>query len=112
MNALLLQRGETLIIPLDADGNVAEVSSVRANAKPTSNGVVPAISVAEAFAWTVTARAASAPYPAGWDLTYAAASSANLAAGNYVTTVELTMTDGKKRQSDPIFWRLQQSTLP
>jgi hypothetical protein len=112
VNYLILQRGETLIIPLDADGDVAEVASVSANAKPTRYGAMPATDVAESFDWTVTARAATAEYPAGWDLTYSAASSANLAPGSYATTVEMTLTDGNKRRSNPIFWRLQEVTLP
>jgi hypothetical protein len=111
MNALLLQRGETLIIPLDADGDVAEVSAVTANAKLARFGAVPATSVTTAFSWTVTARAATSEFVAGWDLTYPAASSASLATGSYATTVELTLTDGNKRRSNPIFWRLQEVTL-
>lgn len=112
MNALLLQRGETLVIPLDADGDVAEVSAVTANAKPCTYGSMPPTSVSAAFSWTVTAREASADFPTGWDLSYSAANSASLAHGSYVTTVELTLTDGKKRRSTPIFWRLQEVTLP
>ena len=83
MTTFTFQRGETVLLALDAvQGDATTVTSVTSALKAVPAGrstVDPATPVAANF--SVANRAAAGSDPAGWNLTLSAALSGGLAAG-------------------------------
>ncbi len=96
MTPYVFQRGETVLLALDAvAGDPLTVTSVTAAMKPVAAGrsaVDPAAAVAATFA--VTSRAAAGDIPAGWTLTLAAGASAAVPAGTYLADAKLIVGSG------------------
>ena len=96
MTPYTFQRGETLLLALDAvGGDPLTVSAITASMKkvsPGRTGVSPGTPVAANF--DVVLRAAAGNIPAGWTLSIAAANSAALTAGSYLADARLSVAGG------------------
>ena len=110
MTPFTFQRGETLLLALDAvDGDTALVSSISAAIKavPVGRTMAPAnASVVATFA--ITPRAANGEIPAGWTLSLSAVQSAVLSPGAYVADARLTVAGGVVI-TDPVAIRLRET---
>lgn len=96
MTPYIFQRGETILLALDAvTGDSLSVTAISAAMKmvaPGRTSVSAGTPVAAAFA--ITPRAAQGDIPPGWNLTVDAASSAALVAGSYLADAKLTVGGG------------------
>ena len=96
MTPFTYQRGETISLALDAaEGDPLTVGAVTAQLKavpPGRNAVPPGAPVATSF--SVSTRAATTDFPAGWTLTISAAASAALTAGSYLADARLEVGTG------------------
>jgi hypothetical protein len=96
MTPFTYQRGETISLALDAvTGDPASVGAVTAQLKfvPPGRTVVPA-GAPVAAAFTISTRAATTEFPAGWTLTIPASASAALSAGTYLADARLAVGTG------------------
>ena len=117
MNPYRFQRGETIVVMLQAVGanpsDLAIVDDVAAELKPADNSAfVPDVAVAPvAQCEVVAALAPTDPTQLpGWYLTIAAARSATLSPGTYVTNAVLTLAGGSIEKTDPLFLQIDQAT--
>lgn len=96
MTSYIFQRGETIMLALDAvAGDPAAVTAMTAHMKAVPPGrtcVDATTPVAAAF--SISSRAAQGAIPAGWTLTIDAAASAGLAAGSYLADARLQVAGG------------------
>lgn len=116
MTPYRFQRGETIVLALDAVGATAQdleiVSGVSAVLKKTVNGDgVPPATAPAAATCTVSTRPPAGGADGGWLLTIDAASSAQLAPGTYVTNAALELgAGGSIEKTDALFIRIEEST--
>jgi hypothetical protein len=96
MTPYIFQRGETISLALDAvAGDPLSVTAISAAMKAVAPGrtsVSAGVPVAAAF--DISPRAAQGDIPQGWSLMVDAATSAALAAGNYLADAKLTVGGG------------------
>jgi hypothetical protein len=110
MTPFTYQRGETITLALDAaEGDPLAVGAVTAQLKavPPGRTAVPENSpVAASF--SVSTRAATLEFPAGWTLSIPAGVSAALAPGTYLADARLEVGTGIVI-TDPVIIRLRQA---
>ena len=96
MTPFTFQRGETLLLALDAvDGDPALVSSISAHIKAVPAGRTMAPASAPVVAtFAITPRVANGEIPAGWTLSLSAAQSSDMTPGAYVADARLTVAGG------------------
>lgn len=96
-------RGETILLALDAiEGNAGDSSSQAAKLRRLAPGATVLDADDEiAAAFTVTYRAVNDDIPEGWNLTIAAAESADLEAGRYLADMRLVVGSGVET-TDPV----------
>lgn len=113
MPPFIFQRGETIVLALDAvTGDPLAVTAIGAVMKavpPGRTGVPDDAPVAASF--SVSLRAAAGDIPAGWTLTVDAATSAALAAGNYLADARLEAAGGVI-VTEPVAIRIRPSVTP
>lgn len=108
-------RGETIQFFVEAIddfvGSVGNVTSVTSALKLAKDGLlVPDTSVAAAATFTATFQAAAGDVGPGWVLRIAPATSANLAAGTYITVPTFNMVGGDVFKGDPVLIEVGEST--
>jgi hypothetical protein len=95
MTIFNFQRGETFSLALDAvQGDVATVSAITARIRRLDMNRTGFRAGSVAVAMTVAARAAAGDIPAGWNMTLAAAASADLELGYHGAEAQLTVGGG------------------
>lgn len=96
MTPYIFQRGETILLALDAvAGDPLSVTAMSAAMKAVAPGrtsISAGTPVASVFA--ISPRAAQGDIPPGWNLTVDAATSATLAPGNYLADARLDVGGG------------------
>lgn len=96
MTPFTYQRGETISLALDAvEGDPLTVGAVTAQLKAVAPGrtSIPA-GAPIAASFSVSTRAATTEFPAGWTLTIPSAASAALSAGSYLADARLEVGTG------------------
>lgn len=113
MTPYIFQRGETILLALDAvTGDPLTVTAIGAVMKavpPGRTGVPDGAPVAATF--SVIPRAAVGEIPPGWTLTVDAATSATLVAGNYLADARLEVAGGVI-VTEPVAIRIKPSVTP
>lgn len=113
MPPFTFQRGETILIALDAvTGDPLTVTAIDAAMKavpPGRTGVPDGAPVAAQF--SAGPRAAAGDIPAGWTLGIDAATSATLAPGNYLVDARLAVAGGVI-VTEPAAIRIRPSVTP
>jgi hypothetical protein len=96
MTPFTFQRGETILLALDAlEGDPGQVTSINAAMKAVPAGRTMAPASAPVVAnFTIASRVATSVNPAGWTLSLSAAQSAALVPGAYVADARLTAAGG------------------
>lgn len=96
MTPYVFQRGETILLALDAvTGDPLSVTAISAGMKAVAPGRTSTSNGSPlAAAFAVVPRAAQGDIPPGWNLTIDAATSAGLAAGNYLADAKITIGGG------------------
>ncbi len=113
MPPFLFQRGETILLALDAVmGDPLTVTAIGAVMKavpPGRTGVPDDAQVAATF--SVSSRAAVGDIPAGWTLTVDGATSATLVPGAYLADARLEVAGGVI-VTEPVAIRIKPSVTP
>jgi hypothetical protein len=113
MTPYIFQRGETIVLALDATtGDPLSVSSISAAMKavpPGRTGVPDGAPVAATF--SISPRAAQGEIPPGWTLAISAATSANLTPGAYLADARLEVAGGVI-VTEPVAIHIKPSVTP
>jgi hypothetical protein len=113
MTPYIFQRGETILLALDAvTGDPLSVTAISAVLKavpPGRTGVPDGAPVAATF--SISPRAAQGDIPPGWTLSIPAATSSGLAAGAYLADARLELASGVI-VTEPVAIRIRPSVTP
>jgi hypothetical protein len=110
MTPYVFQRGETIILALDAvEGDTGAVSAIAVKLKRVPPGrTSPPLYEPVAADFTIVPRAANGEVPAGWTLTIDAVTSSGLAPGAYMADAALSV-GAAVIVTDPVAVRIRES---